>query len=185
MSDDETSTDQTQTPPPFQTVVVSKCHAGGTFGNDGNGAAAVVTKCNVDDAFGNDSPGFIRVRKRRLKGSQRSFGGVLQVASVSFDLVKAMRIGGKPRHKFVLGLGSQKNGDTGRQAALMLLLAVGRMKAHGLNEIQRRALLAELIRKGARRPTIAEGEGWYGGSDWKPYVDELVGWLKQADEAAP
>ena len=96
---------------------------------------------------------------------------------MSFDLVKAVRIDGKPRHKFVLGLGSQKDGVTGRMAAHMLLIAIARMKAHGLNEAQRRALLAELIRKGARRPTVADAEGWNLNSGWTPAVNELVAWL--------
>jgi hypothetical protein len=102
---------------------------------------------------------------------------------MSFDLVKAVRVDGKPRNKFVLGLGSQKDGVTGRIAAHLLLIAISRMKRHGLNETQRRLLLSEMIRKGARRPTITEVEGWlpdqvWMRANWTPLVDELTAWLR-------
>jgi hypothetical protein len=147
-------------------------------------ARAVDTKCHVDETFGNDNVGFIRVRKRKLKGGHpqwrayRARAGNLASASRSFDLVRAVRVDGKPRHQFVLGLGSQKDAATGRLAAHMLLLAIGKMKRHGLNEYQRRGLLAELIRKGARRPTVADCEGW--NVYYESYVDELVAWLRAA-----
>ena len=163
--------------------VDTKCRVGATFGNDGH----VDTKSLVVGIFGNDGIGFIRVRRRKLKGGQPSVRALPSLygerarGSVSFDLVKAVRVDGKPRHKFVLGLGSQKDGATGRVAAHMLLLAIGRMKRHGLNVAQRRALLTELIRKGARRPTIAECEGWNMNSTWTAYVDELAAWLSGAD----
>jgi hypothetical protein len=62
--------------------------------------------------------GFIRVRKRKLKPKYRwhtpsrgRYAGISRkveipdssVESVSYDLVRAVRINGKPRHKFVLG----------------------------------------------------------------------------------
>ena len=120
--------------------------------------------------------GFIRVHKRKLK----PINPWQARKSASFDLVRAVRVNGKPRHLFVLGLGSQKDNATGRIAAYMLLLAIGRMQRHGLNELHRRALLAELIRKGARRPTVAECEDWRLNDSWAPYVDELAGWLRSA-----
>jgi hypothetical protein len=112
-----------------------------------------------------------------------SFYGKRARASMSFDLVKAVRVDGKPRNKFVLGLGSQKDGVTGRIAAHLLLIAISRMKRHGLNETQRRLLLSEMIRKGARRPTITEVEGWlpdqvWMRANWTPLVDELTAWLR-------
>jgi uncharacterized coiled-coil protein SlyX len=38
--------------------------------------------------------------------------GAMATASASFDIVRAVRVGGKPRHVFVLGLGSQKDVET-------------------------------------------------------------------------
>jgi len=88
----------------------------------GNDAADVVTKFPGDGQIGNDTtdvvassenvadlvttPGFIRVRKRRL---QDSIWRRCARYSMSFDLVRAERINGQPRHKFVLGLGSQQS----------------------------------------------------------------------------
>jgi hypothetical protein len=146
----------------------------GTFGNDA-GSADVDTKKVHVAIFGNDAAGFIRVRKRKLKGCRGT-------SSRSFDVVRAVRINGKPRHKFVLGLGSQKSGASGNDAARMLLRAIGRMKDHGLSESQRRSLLDELVRKGARRPTAAECEAWrrFGGGWSGEQVDELAAWLGAA-----
>jgi hypothetical protein len=169
--------------------VDTKCRVVTTFGNDGSGTD-VDTKFPSCERFGNDSPGFIRVRKRRLKGGHqdwrayRARTGTLVTASISFDLVKAVRFNSKPRHKFVLGLGSQKDRATGRDAAHMLLLAIGKMKRHGLDERQRCALLAELIRKGVRRPTITECEEWNRFGSFTQYVTELVGWLRHTDDEA-
>jgi hypothetical protein len=153
--------------------VVIKSPAGRRFGNDGS----VDTKTLDAAELVTTAPaiGFIRVRWRKLKAGQPHWRAC---AATSFDLVRAVRVGGKPRHRFVLGLGSQKNNVTGRVAAEMLLLAIGRMKSHGLDEKQRQALLAELIRKGARRPTVADVEGWSASSSWTPYVDELVAFLR-------
>jgi hypothetical protein len=165
--------------------VDTKSHDDETFGNDADLATRVDTKCRSGSTFGNDSNvGFIRVRKRKLKGGKPhiralpSFYGVRPRASMSFDLVKAVRVNGKPRHKFVLGLGSQKDGVTGSRAAEFLLSALRSMKRHGLNKSQRGLLLTELIRKGARRPTIAEVEGCH--PMLRSYVDELVAWLRTA-----
>jgi len=132
---------------------------------------AVDPKSTRPGKFGNDSIGFIRVRRRRLK-----FGGT----SANYDIVRAVRVNGKPRHQFVLGLGSQKSWEAGRVAALLLIIAVGRMRDHGLNESQRRALLSELIRKGARLPTIADCESWKHDKSWAPHADDVIGWLRAA-----
>lgn len=164
----------------MQTNVDTKRRAGENFGNNG----AVDTKSCTSAAFGNDGNriGFIRVRKRKLKGGHPSWRaaragmGRLASTSISFDLVRGVRVGGKPRHQFVLGLGSQKDNVTGHVAALMLRHAVIRMMRHGLDESQRRALLTELIRKGARRPSVAECEG-FRSSTAHSIIDELVAWL--------
>jgi hypothetical protein len=72
-------------------------------------------------------------------------------ASASYDIVKAVRIDGKPRHKFVLGLGSQKNDRNGRPD--FWCSAVERMTRHGLTEEQRRYFVEAMVRKGAEFPT--------------------------------
>jgi hypothetical protein len=179
---DDTTTTDIATSNNFADLAASvdtKCPDGVTFGNDGN----VGTKREACVPFGNDI-GFIRVRKRKLKGGHPDwYRAHRATASMSFDLVRAVRIDGKPRHKFILGLGSQKSDATGRMAAHLLVIAVGRMKAHGLDESQRRALLSELIRKGARRPTIADCEGWRVNDGWTPYVDEVIAWLSADADA--
>jgi len=93
-------------------AVVTKCTAGETIGNY---SEEVVTKCRDVQTFGNYGLGFVRVRKRKLKGGHadwrdyRESRGLLATASASFDLVRAVRANGKPRHKFVFGLGSVKD----------------------------------------------------------------------------
>jgi hypothetical protein len=59
-------------------------------------------------AFGNDNVGFIRVRRRSLT----PYWEHSATASASYDIVRAVRIDGKPRHVFVLGLGSLKDVET-------------------------------------------------------------------------
>jgi hypothetical protein len=144
--------------------VDTKHRAGANFGNDGGG---VDTKHPAGETFGNDAIGFIRVRKRALKGGggdpeYRAYllrSGKTHTASMSFDLVRAVRVNGKPRHQFVLGLGSQK--DHERQGLFWFwYYAIGRMERHGLTEPQRQRLIGEMIRKGARVPTIEECQGW-------------------------
>src|SRR6516165_10219869 len=143
--------------------VDTKPHQVRTFGNDGSAAAEVVTKTGQCYPF--DNYGFIRVRKRRLKAGDpnaRTWRRYLSLTSQSFDLVKAVRIDGKPRHKFVLGLGSQQQkADDGRPVSNLCwfwVRAVWRMIRHGLTPEQRRRLIAEMARKGARLPTTAECE---------------------------
>ncbi len=126
-------------------------------------APGVNTKGGYFPLSGNDSIGFIRVRKRQLKGghpsvrSLPSFYGKRAQKSMSFDLVRAIRIDGKPRHEFVLGLGSQKNVEKRDGDFVWFWFRVIRsMKRHGLTSAQRRYLAAEMVRKGARLPTIAQ-----------------------------
>jgi hypothetical protein len=113
---------------------------------------------------GNDAIGFIRVRKRMLKG--RISRVVANPpprrvsASASFDLVKAVRVNGKPRHVFVLGLGSQQADYNDGALCWFWSRAVSRMVEHGLTEDQRARLIAEMVRKGARLPEISEYESF-------------------------
>jgi hypothetical protein len=74
--------------------VDTKSRASATFGND----LGVDTKSTVSGTFGNYSIGFIRVHRRKLAG--RNYGR--HTSSASYDLVRAVRVDGKPRHKFVL-----------------------------------------------------------------------------------
>jgi hypothetical protein len=144
-------------------AVVSKCPDVGTFGND----TVVVSKSGACAAFSNYTAMFIRVR-RRVLGGQRHHGYVVK-ASASYDVVRAVRINGKPRQKFLLGLGSIKELATpSKQTAHDLMWfwvhAVLRMRRHGLSDEQQRRLIEALARKGVRKPSIDEctcfAEGW-------------------------
>lgn len=90
--------------------VVIKREVNDAFGND----ASVVSKREASVAFGNDAM-FVRVRRRKIKGGHpdwreyRRRTGNLAEASASFDVVKAVRINGQPRQKFLCGLGSLKD----------------------------------------------------------------------------
>jgi hypothetical protein len=122
-----------------------------TFGNDGG----VDTKKFPCATFGNDTLGFIRVRKRPCWSRGAT-------ASWSFDIVKAVRVNGKPRHKFVLGLGSLRIvtdvewGDGSSDLIRFWMYAIRRMVRHGIAEERRRRLAAEMVRKGARLPTAPQ-----------------------------
>jgi hypothetical protein len=125
---------------------------------------SVDTKHSAGAIFGNDALGFIRVRKRKLKGGHadwraaRAAQGILATTSMSFDLVRAERVNGKPRHVFVLGLGSQKDVEREYKLVQFWPFAVYRMMRHGLTEPQRERLIVEMLRKGARLPTSAQVE---------------------------
>jgi hypothetical protein len=156
------------------------------FGND----TSVDTKCLAGDTFGNDA-GFIRVRKRKLKGGHpdlrtwRLREGRAAIASTSFDLVRAVRVNGKPRHKFVLGLGSLKSYERG-SIVWFWVRVVWRLTKHGFDADQRRRLAAEMVRKGARLPMADEcraySEGWQG--RYEAEVDEIASWIKAAGATA-
>jgi hypothetical protein len=140
--------------------VDTKLRSCANFGNDGG----VGTKSFSCEPFGNDDGlvGFIRVRKRKLKGGHPQWraynarAGRLATTSASFDLVRAVRINGKPRHEFLLGLGSQKDRDSDNEVVWFWVHAVRRMKRHDLTDQQRRRLAAEMVRKGARLPTVVQ-----------------------------
>jgi hypothetical protein len=124
------------------------------------GAPNVGTKSPAGGKLGNDASrvGFIRVRRRKLKGGHPMWQGhhTSARASASFDLVRAMRVGGKPRHQFVLGLGSLKDNHREGVLALFWAHAIRRMARHGLTLAQRRCLIDELVRKGAPLPTVEQ-----------------------------
>jgi hypothetical protein len=84
-----------------------------------------------------------------------------------------VRINGKPRHEFVLGLGSQK--DKGRRVMELWTAAVARMRRHGIPEEEQRRILAEMVRKGARPPTLADCQDY--GRNWGR-------WPRMAESAA-
>jgi hypothetical protein len=157
--------------------VDTKRFANATFGNDMD----VDTKHPAVVTFGNDTVGFIRVRKRKLKGgspSTREYraatGKPVATASMSFDLVRAVRVNGKPRHEFVLGLGSLR--DYMRRESELVhfwLSAIFRLIDHGLAEEQRQRLIAEMVRKGARLPTEAQCEAYGTSPKSKPAMDEV------------
>jgi hypothetical protein len=139
--------------------VVTKLLAGAIFGND---ATDVVTNVSGAERIGNDesnaAPGFIRIRKRALHPKWRGQA----TASMSFDLVRAERVNGKPRHKFVLGLGSQQSKPRyWSDNVNFWTKAILRMTRHGIPPAQRSRLIAEMVRKGARLPTP---------DDWGKYV---------------
>src|SRR6266508_2633597 len=90
--------------------------------------ASVVTKSGARATFGNDGVGFIRVRRRTLT----PYWEHSATASASYDIVRAVRIDGKPRHVFVLGLGSLRDVETSGRRAYFWQHAVERMVAHGL-----------------------------------------------------
>lgn len=139
----------------------------------------VDTKVRSALTFDNYS-GFVRVRKRALKGGHFPEWRKHR-ASMSFDLVRAVRVDGKPRHKFVLGLGSQKDVEEIDSAICWFWArAVRRMIGHGLSESQRFRLVAEMVRKGARLPTIEECQKHVDG--WKrnhAELDEVMRATKQ------
>jgi hypothetical protein len=141
--------------------VVSKSPAGGTIGND-----HVVSKCDPCVSFGNDAM-FVRVRRRTLKGGHQSLRahrkhhGCLVTASASFDVVRAVRINGKPRQKFILGLGSLKTPQV-RTCEIFWFWrrALFRMRRHGFDQQQRLRLIDALVRKGVPKPSYRQCEEW-------------------------
>jgi hypothetical protein len=136
-------------------VVDTKSPVNGTFGKD---VSPVDIKRRGNATFDNYSIGFVRVRKRALKGGHpssiywRRKAGLVATEACSFDLVRAVRINGKPRHQFILGLGSQKNVSQDYELVHFWMDAVRRMTRHGLAEHQRRRLVGQMVRKGAKFP---------------------------------
>lgn len=178
--------------------VVSKGVGADRIGNDA-APEHVVSKCRGATKIGNDAAGsmFVRVRRRALKGGHpewrayRQATGHLVTASASYDIVRAVRIGGKPRQKFVLGLGSIKAGLNGHHLADFWCRAIQRMRRHGLHETRRQTIISAVIRKGAPLPKpadieqlIANGRGW--GWPPAPVAEELTAALmEEAEQDGP
>lgn len=119
---------------------------------------AVVSKSVVSAEFGNDAGAmFVRVRRRALKSVYRQRDGTLiKATSASYDVVRAVRINGKPRQKFLFGLGSLKQPSNQGDFMSFWVHAVGRMKRHGLDDERCRCLIDGMLRKSARKPTAQE-----------------------------
>jgi len=114
--------------------------------------------------------GFIRVRKRKLKPKFRWYkkdkgryaGMYRQVKdkdaptqSFSYDLVRAVRINGEPRHKFVLGFGSPV-GRWYNDIVPFWVRAFGKMGRHGFTKEQQFQIADQLRRKDIPLPTVKE-----------------------------
>jgi hypothetical protein len=155
-----------------RTAVVTKPPAVGTFGNDAN----VDTKYLFAQTFGNDTSFFVRVRRRKLKGRNRRFHSKPLVSeSASYDLVRAVRVDGKPRQKFILGLGSLKTPiPDGWSLAQFWRRALRKMRHRGLSEQQRRRVIAAMIRKGVPKLSKAQCKKFAAGS---------AGWVSPDDFA--
>jgi phage-related protein len=91
-----------------------------------------------------ESVGFIRMRKRQTK----TWGD-----AANYDIVRAVRINGKPTHQFVLGLGSVHEGNQNSGNVTFWMDAIERMTKHGLSPSERAYFVAACERKGARLPT--------------------------------
>jgi hypothetical protein len=119
------------------------------------------------------SHGFIRVRRRNFYPSR--FG------AAGYDVVHAVRINGKPRHTFVLGLGSlrDKRPERGKYSLTDFWVgAIERMKRHGLDEQERRQLADAVTRKGVPLPSVEQCR-WHKLA-WLTMIeplDEILGWL--------
>jgi hypothetical protein len=98
-----------------------------------------------------ETVGFIRVRKRKLKPDY--LGRIRE--SVSYDLVRAVRINGKPRHKFVLGFGSpvSRYYDS---AVPFWGRVFARTAHHGFSKPQQFQIADQLRRKNIPLPTVKE-----------------------------
>jgi hypothetical protein len=180
---------------------VTKSGAAAAFGND---TPPVDTNPAVDNTIGNDKVdtkhpavggfdndgtiGFVRVRKRKLKGGHpdwrryRAARSVLTLSSASYDLVKAERVNGMPRHKFILGLGSLKERPRENDVIWFWARAFQSMRRHGLTKQQGHHVASALARKGVDRITPEHcahlKEGWPFMAD---IADEIMCWLSEAE----
>src|SRR5262245_38439851 len=122
--------------------VVSKSRVDAPFGND----ADVVSKTAPCAAFGNDTAMFVRVRHRTLNGHHMRNGQWI-TKSTSFDVVRAVRINGKPRQKFLFGLGSLK--EPVSQLHWFWWHAMCRLNRNISDKRQRQRIIDAMVRKGA------------------------------------
>ena len=150
------------------------------FGND----ADVVSKRRGHAAVGNDTALFVRVRRRKLKGGHyrwRTGDRTPITASASYDVVHAVRIDGKPRHQFLFGLGSLKEGNSDHEMVLFWDHAISKMKRNKLDEERRRRLMDEMIRKGVPAPLAdaLDTDYWRNRCSWLPGTHEMLDELKR------
>ena len=144
--------------------------------------ADVVSKRPLERTFGNDTAMFVRVRRRKLKGGHyRWRTGDRITASASYDVVHAVRIDGKPRHKFLFGLGSLKEGNSDHEMVLFWDHAISKMKRNKLDEERRRRLMDEMIRKGVPAPLAdaLDTDYWRNRCSWLPGTHEMLDELKR------
>jgi hypothetical protein len=92
------------------------------------------------------SIGFVRVRRRDLK--RKSPLGASY--ALSFDLVRSVKVNGKPRHELLTYLGSQKNVENPYKLAIFWSRVEKLLEQRGLNDDQQQRLRSEMIRKGAK-----------------------------------
>ena len=131
-------------------------------------------------------------RRRRVEWSDQRRGSVRlhfrprnwsgATASASYDIVQAVRVNCEPRHKFVLGLGTQNNSNGVGNVVGFWTTAIRRMKKNGISKDQRKYFAVACARKGARLPTKTECENyraWYkannaGGKWGKAEIREVI-----------
>ena len=89
--------------------------------------------------------GFVRIRKRKLKGGRHRPGAD---AATSYVLMRAAASTGKERYLFALG--SLRDPVRHENDIVRFwLTALFRMRRHGLDEYQRRHIASEMVLKGA------------------------------------
>jgi len=114
--------------------------------------------------------GFIRVRRRKLKPkyewytpSRGMYAGISRkreipnsaVEVLNYDLVRAVRINGQPRHKFVLGFGSPVSKWSDSTVGFWMRVLEG-TASHGFTKDQQFQVADQLRRKGIPLPTLKE-----------------------------
>lgn len=153
--------------------------------------------------------GFIRFRRRKLKpkfrwskgkdkwGFRYKIWDKAAPVSLSYDLVRAVRINGQPRHKFVLGFGSpvsvSKCVGERRVITFFWMHSFDRMEEHGLPKEQRFHIAEMLAGKGIPLPTVKEcrtekaknikwraaNPEW--GTDHEAHYDEVIAFVRHSN----
>jgi hypothetical protein len=146
-----------------------------------------------------ETVGFIRVRRRKLKPQYQwytpkrgRYAGISRKVenheyaneSRSYDLVRAVRINGQPRHKFVLGFGSPKSRWIPESMAIPAFWtrSFARMEKHGFNKEQRFAIAEMLASKGIPLPTVKEcrKEKVKWGTERDTLYDEVIAFVRRS-----
>jgi len=140
--------------------------------------------------------GFIRVRKRKLYGrahwvvSRRSKTGYVKrydravpLPAASYDIVRAVRLNGKPTHKFVLTLGTLRQYSQTERTIEFWTGAVRRMAQHGLSKEQRKHFVLACVRKGAQLPTLADCKDFRASGWEKAHLREIKSLLATRNRA--